>query len=89
MRLDLFLKHTGLIKRRTIAKEMCDGGKVSRNGKKAQAADEVRIGDTLAISHGANRTEVKILDVPRGQIPKEKRENYFQITAQIREEEEW
>jgi ribosomal 50S subunit-recycling heat shock protein len=89
MRLDLFLKHTGLIKRRTVAKEMCDGGKVSRNGNKAQPADEVRIGDTLAISYGARRLEAKILDVPRGQVPKAQRENYFQVTSETAEEEDW
>lgn len=89
MRLDLFLKHTGLVKRRAVAKEMCDGGRVSRNGKKAQPADEVHLGDTLAISYGARRLEAKVLDVPRGQVPKEKRENYFQVTSETKVEDDW
>ena len=89
MRLDLFLKHTGLVKRRSIAKEMCDGGKVSRNGKKAQPADDVRLGETLTISYGARRLEVKVIDVPRGQVPKEKREDYFQVLSETKEEDDW
>ena len=89
MRLDLFLKHTGLVKRRAIAKEMCDGGKVSRDEKKVAPADEVRLGDILHINYGARRIEIKVLDIPRGQIPKEKRENYFQLLAETKTDDGW
>lgn len=89
MRLDLFLKHTGLVKRRAIAKEMCDGGKVARGDKKVAPADEVRLGDLLVINYGARRVEIKVLDIPRGQIPKEKRENYFQLLAETKTDDDW
>ena len=89
MRLDLFLKHTGLVKRRAIAKEMCDGGKVSQGDKKAAPADEVHLGDVLQINYGARRVELKVLDIPRGQIPKEKREHYFQVLSETKTDDDW
>lgn len=54
MRLDKFLKVSRLIKRRTIAKEICDAGKITINGRTAKASSEVAVGDTLEL-HFANR----------------------------------
>ena len=48
MRLDLFLKWSRIVLRRTLAKAMCDAGRVSINGTEARAAHEVRVGDTIA-----------------------------------------
>lgn len=63
MRLDKFLKVSRLIKRRTIAKEVCDAGKIMINGRTAKASSEVAAGDCLEI-HFANRTiTVKVLKV--------------------------
>ena len=63
MRLDTFLKVSRLIKRRTVAKEVCDAGKILINGRTAKASSEVAIGDTLEIRF-ANRTiQVKIIKV--------------------------
>ncbi len=63
MRLDKFLKVSRLIKRRTIAKEICDAGKIMINGRTAKASSEVAVGDTLEIRF-ANRTmTVKIAKV--------------------------
>ena len=53
MRLDKFLKVSRIIKRRTVAKEACDGGRVSLNGRAAKAGAEVREGDTLEIRFGS------------------------------------
>lgn len=47
MRLDKYLKVSRIIKRRTVAKEACDGGRVSVNGKVAKPGSEVGVGDTL------------------------------------------
>ena len=47
MRLDKFLKVSRLIKRRTVANEACDAGRVSVNGKPAKASQEVKVGDIL------------------------------------------
>jgi ribosomal 50S subunit-recycling heat shock protein len=60
MRLDKFLKISRIIKRRTIANEACDGGKVSINGKVAKASAQVAIGDVIEIAFGSNTQRVQV-----------------------------
>lgn len=55
MRLDKYLKVSRLIKRRTVANEACDAGKVTVNGKPARASYDVKVGDILEITLGAQR----------------------------------
>ena len=63
MRLDKYLKVSRLIKRRTIANEACDAGRVTVNSKPARASYEVKEGDIISISFGSNKTTVKVLKV--------------------------
>lgn len=63
MRLDKYLKVSRLIKRRTIANEACDAGKVLVNGKPARASYEVREGDEIAITMGARELRARVLSV--------------------------
>ncbi|MBR3524432.1 MAG: RNA-binding S4 domain-containing protein [Lachnospiraceae bacterium] len=63
MRLDKFLKVSRLIKRRTVANEACDAGRVSLNDKVARASAEVKAGDTITISFGNRETKVRVLSV--------------------------
>lgn len=63
MRLDKFLKVSRLIKRRTVAKEVCEAGRLEVNGRPAKAGHEVKIGDTLKISLGNRRLTVKIAEI--------------------------
>ncbi len=63
MRLDKFLKVSRLIKRRTVAKEVCDAGKVTINGRLAKAGTEVQVGDVLAILFGEKTLTVRIDDI--------------------------
>ncbi len=63
MRLDKYLKVSRLIKRRTVANEACDGGRVTINGRVAKASAEVKQGDILAISFGNREVKVEVLDV--------------------------
>lgn len=63
MRLDKYLKVSRLIKRRTIANEACDAGRVSINGKVARASQEVKVGDQIQISFGNKEVNVEVLDV--------------------------
>ncbi|MDD2418519.1 MAG: RNA-binding S4 domain-containing protein [Oscillospiraceae bacterium] len=63
MRLDKYLKVSRLIKRRTVAKEACDGGRVSINGKTARASYEVKEGDVLEISLGARTVKAEIVSI--------------------------
>ena len=63
MRLDKYLKVSRLIKRRTVANEACDGGRVMINDKVAKASAEVKPGDVITISFGNKEVKVEVLDV--------------------------
>ncbi|MEE0875488.1 MAG: RNA-binding S4 domain-containing protein [Ruminococcus sp.] len=63
MRLDKYLKVSRLIKRRTVANEACDAGKVLVNGKAARASYDVKQGDVLEITLGARSVKVKVTEV--------------------------
>lgn len=63
MRLDKYLKVSRLIKRRTIANEACDAGRVTVNGKVAKASQDVKVGDKISIKFGDKTVDAKILSV--------------------------
>ncbi len=63
MRLDKYLKISRLIKRRTVANEACDAGRVSVNGKPARASYDVRIGDVIEVMLGAKSVKVKVVSI--------------------------
>ena len=63
MRLDKFLKVSRLIKRRTVANEACDAGRVLVNGKTAKASLAVKSGDVIEIQFGTRAVKVEVLDV--------------------------
>lgn len=63
MRLDKYLKVARIIKRRTIANEVCDAGKVTVNGKAARASYDVKVGDELTVTLGAREIRVRVLAV--------------------------
>ncbi len=63
MRLDKFLKVSRLIKRRTVAAEACDAGRVLVNGKVAKAAVKVKVGDIIEIYFGTKTVKVEVLDI--------------------------
>lgn len=63
MRLDKYLKVSRLIKRRTVANEACDNGRVKLNDKVARASAEVKPGDIITISFGDRETKVEVLAV--------------------------
>jgi ribosomal 50S subunit-recycling heat shock protein len=64
VRLDLFLKTTRLVKRRTVAQEMCDAGRVLVNGSPAKSAKVVRPGDILRLSYASRTIDIEVLGVP-------------------------
>ena len=63
MRLDKYLKVSRLIKRRTVANEACDAGRVLLNGKPARASAPVKTGDVIEILFGTRSVKVEVLDV--------------------------
>ncbi len=63
MRLDKYLKNSRIIKRRTIAKEACEGGRVSINGKVAKPSTEVVVGDIIEIRFGDKTLKAEITNI--------------------------
>ncbi len=63
MRLDKYLKVSRLIKRRTVANEACDAGRVLVNGKVARASYDVKVGDILTIQLGTRELRAEVVDV--------------------------
>lgn len=63
MRLDKYLKVSRLIKRRTVANEACDAGRVTANGRPVKASYEVKVGDELEIGFGNRAVKVRVLSL--------------------------
>jgi ribosomal 50S subunit-recycling heat shock protein len=64
MRLDLFLKWSRVILRRTLAKETCDAGRVTVNGQEARAGREVRVGDTISVRMPRRELRFRVRAIP-------------------------
>lgn len=71
MRIDKYLKNARIIKRRTVAKEACDQGRISVNGKPAKAGTEVSVGDKVEINFGNNTVNIEVLEILE-HVPKDK-----------------
>ncbi len=76
MRLDKFLKVSRLIKRRTVANEACDAGRVTVNGKPAKASAAVKPGDVIEIRFGEKSVKAEVLDVAETTRKEEAKELY-------------
>lgn len=76
MRLDKFLKVSRLIKRRTVANEACDAGRVLVNDKVAKASANVKQGDIIEIAFGTKNVKVEVLDVQETVKKEEAKELY-------------
>ncbi len=76
MRLDKFLKVSRLIKRRTVAKEACEGDKVYLNGKNAKPGTVVDIGDIIEIAYGERKVKVEIININEKAMRGEAKEMY-------------
>lgn len=63
MRIDKFLKVSRLIKRRTVANEACDAGRISVNGKVVKASYDVKVGDVIEITFGTKTIKAKVISV--------------------------
>lgn len=67
MRIDKFLKVSRIIKRRTVANEAADNGRISVNGKVVKPSYEIKVGDIVEIKFGNNTSKFKITNIPKGQ----------------------
>jgi ribosomal 50S subunit-recycling heat shock protein len=78
VRLDKYLKVSRLIKRRTVANEICTAGRVQVNGRAVKAGTEIKIGDVLEIGFGTGATRVKVLNI-RETVRKEEADTLYEI----------
>ena len=76
MRVDKFLKYSGIVKRRTLAKRLCDGGLITINGNRAKPGSAVRIGDVISVQVGMNRSEYEVLALMDHEVRRSERDQY-------------
>ncbi len=76
MRLDKYLKVSRIIKRRTVANEACDAGKISVNGRVIKASYDVKEGDIIEINMGQKPLKIKVLNVVEFAKKEEAAQNY-------------
>lgn len=86
MRLDKFLKVSRLIKRRPLAKEVADKGRISINGQQAKASSNVKVGDELSIRFGQKIVTVKVEEL-QDSTKKEDAANMYRLLKEERIEE--
>ncbi|MBI6872960.1 MULTISPECIES: RNA-binding S4 domain-containing protein [Clostridium] len=86
MRLDKYLKVSRIIKRRTVAKEACEGGRVSINGKVAKPGTEVKEGDIIEIQYASKSLKAKIINITE-HVKKENAQGMYEIISGEEDEE--
>lgn len=91
MRIDLFLKTARLIKRRSIAREMCDSGRVLVNGREAKPGREVKRGDVITLKFSSRIIDFEVMSTPSEAPKKVPPEEMYHVTSDIRlpKEEAW
>ena len=80
MRLDKFLKVSRIIKRRSVANEACSSSHVTVNGRTAKPSAEVKPGDVIELTFGANRLKAEIL-ITAEHMPKEKTSEMYRVIS--------
>nr|WP_302600126.1 RNA-binding S4 domain-containing protein [uncultured Cellulosilyticum sp.] len=78
MRIDKYLKLSRIIKRRTIAQEACDAGRVMINNKVAKASTDVKIGDVIEIRFGEQTTKYEVVEI-KEHVKKEETSDLYRI----------
>ncbi len=84
MRLDLFLKKTCVVPQRSLAKTACDAGRVLVNGRAAKASASLSAGDIVLLQFGGRDLELRVLDLPHGNIAKRDAGRYFEVLREER-----
>ncbi|GGJ08936.1 hypothetical protein GCM10010885_17530 [Alicyclobacillus cellulosilyticus] len=82
MRLDKYLKNARLIKRRTVAKEVCDAGRVTVNGRVAKAGTELAVGDVVSIRYGHRLLTVRVTGLQES-ARKDQAPSMYEVLADV------
>ncbi len=83
MRLDLFLKLSRLVKRRTLAHEFCQRGWIEVNGIKGKPGKKVTKGDRIILLLGAKKLMIEILEIPQGGVPAREASRLYKIISEL------
>ena len=78
MRLDKYLKNSRIIKRRTVAKDACEQGRVEVNGKVAKPGLELKTGDVIQVTFGSNVLKVRVLAMPES-VRKDDADSLYEV----------
>ncbi|RJQ04500.1 MAG: RNA-binding S4 domain-containing protein [Bacillota bacterium] len=84
MRLDVYLKVSRLVKRRTVAKEACANGKITLNGKPGKAGADVAPGDVVSLDYGSRVLTVEVVEVPAGPVPRSAATGLYRVVEDAR-----
>lgn len=84
MRLDMFLKVSRLVKRRPVAKEACDNGRIGLNGKPGKPGSLVKPGDIISLDYGPRVVTAVILEIPPGPVPKSAAAALYRVVSDAR-----
>ena len=79
MRLDKFLKVSRIIKRRTVANEASDNGRVLVNDKEAKPSKEIKVNDKISVRFGDKLVSFLVLEIPFGNVSKERAHSLYQV----------
>jgi ribosomal 50S subunit-recycling heat shock protein len=82
LRIDQFLQKIGVVKRRSLAKSLCENGAVRVNDKVVKPAHTISPGDAVIVRFRSKRVTYQVLAVPAGNVKKEQREDYIRITRE-------
>lgn len=83
MRLDLFLKASRIVPRRTLAQQFCDANRVKVNGAAAKSSRDIKAGDEIEIKKGNRLTKVKVSQIPaQKQVAKHDAANLYEVLSE-------
>jgi len=80
MRIDKFLKVSRVLKRRTVAREACDGGKIVVNGKEVKPSYRVKIGDIVELVYATGTLKIRVLDI-KETVKKDEASSLFEVVS--------
>ena len=84
MRLDVLLKSLCLVKSRNLARKGCEGGFIKVNGRSAKPSREMKAGDVINISYPEKVVVVEITNIPKGQVSRKDRFEFFKVLREER-----
>ncbi len=89
MRLDLFLKASRLVLRRSLAQELCEAGAVTVNGAAARSSRAVRLGDQISVRRRERTTNVRVLALPASkQTSRAEAQTLYELLSEVRHEDD-